>query len=140
MSKERLSIFLIAVFALIMIAPASSYGADKTKEETELNELIGIVNSKQATPQKIKIFKERLKSYFFEVVKFDVIERLLKELPPGKALTVIAFTSLSKKSDREIVGLMNEGKNWTEIAQKTGVKLKDVLEKIRHYRLMSGCG
>ncbi len=141
MKKTKLKNILIAMFALSLAVSISSCTADKPKggEEEELNELIEIVNKKQVTPQEIKTFEERLKSYFFEIVEFDVIERLVKELPPGKALTVIVFTSLSKTSDREIVEMMNQGKNWTEIAQNSGLKLKEVVEKIKHYRVMSGC-
>lgn len=140
MRKTKLKIFLILVFALSFVVSISSCTTDKPEGGgEELNKLIEIVNSKQVTPQEIKTFKERLKSYFFEIVEFDVIEGLVDELPPGKALTVIVFTSLSKTFDREIVEMMNQGKNWTEIAQNSGVKLKDVIEKIKHYRIMSGC-
>lgn len=141
MKKIKSRKFLIAIFVFFFAVFISSCTADKPKggEEEELNELIEIVNEKQVTPQEMKTFEDRLKSYFFEIVEFDVIERLIKELPPGKALTVIVFTSLSKTSDKEIVKMMNQGKSWTEIAQNSDVKLEDVIEKIKHYRVMSGC-
>ncbi len=141
MKKIKSRKFLIAIFVFFFAVFISSCTADKPKggEEEELNELIEIVNKKQVTPQEMKTFEDRLKSYFFEIVEFDVIERLIKELPPGKALTAIVFTSLSKTSDREIVKMMNERKSWTEIAQNSGVKLEDVVERIKHYRVMSGC-
>lgn len=141
MRKTKLRKILIVMFALLFVVFISSCTADKPKGgvEGELNELIEIVNSKQVTPQEMKTYEDRLKSYFFEIVEFDVIERLIKELSPGKALTVIVFTSLSKTTDKEIVEMMKQGNNWTEISNKTGVKLEDVTEKIKHYRVMSGC-
>ncbi len=140
MKMIKLRKFLIIMFALSFIVSISSCTADKPKGgEEELKELIEIVNKKQITPQEIKTFKERLKSYFFEIVEFDVIEKLVNELPPGKALTVIVFTSLSNTSDKDIVKMMNQGKSWTEIARNSGLKWKDVVEKIKHYRVMSGC-
>ncbi|MDP3297291.1 MAG: hypothetical protein Q8N09_06845 [Thermodesulfovibrionia bacterium] len=110
----------------------------------ELKERIDITNKKRVTPKEIKRFEESLQSYFFEIVELDVIERVmkavdLKEITPGDALIVIVLVKLSKKPEQEIIKMKKEGKNWTEIVNAVGVKLKDVVKEVKEFQKMSGC-
>ncbi|MBI5195048.1 MAG: hypothetical protein HZA10_01860 [Nitrospirae bacterium] len=130
-----LSLFLPIVFT----ATAGPRGG-----EEELKERIEITNKKRVTPKEIKRFEESLKSYFFEIVDFDVIDRVmkavdLKEITPGDALTVIVIVKLSKKSDKEIIKMKKEEKSWTEITNAVGIKLKDVVKEVKEFQKMSGC-
>lgn len=128
------------MFVLLLFSPISSDAIGKQKGGVEeLKERIEITNKKRVTPKEIKRFEETLKSYFFEIVEFDVIERSLKELTPGEALTVIVIVSLSKKSDKEIIKMKKEGKSWTEIAKATGVNMKDLVKEVKDFQRMSGC-
>jgi hypothetical protein len=130
---------LMLMFSLFL-PPIACTGTGKEKGgEEELKERIEITNKKRVTPKEIQRFEERLKSYFFEIVDFAVIENALKELSPGEALTVIVIVSLSKKSDKEIIKMKKEGKSWTEICNAVGVKMKDVVKEVKEFQKMSGC-
>ncbi len=134
---KKIAILLIAVsffFPLISIAAAAEKGT-----EEELKERIELTNKKRDTPKEIERFEEGLKSYFFEIVEFDVIERAIKELSPGEALTEIVLVKLSRKSDKVIIEMRKNRKNWTEITKETGVNIKDLVAGVKDFQKMAGC-
>lgn len=127
-------VFSLFLPSVVLIAAAAEKGT-----EEELKERIEITNRKRATPKEIKRFEEGLKSYFFEIVEFDVIERAVKELSPGEALTVIVLVRLSEKSDKAIIEMRKNRKNWAEIAKETGVNIKDLAAGVKDFQKMAGC-
>ncbi|MBI5049406.1 MAG: hypothetical protein HZC11_00650 [Nitrospirae bacterium] len=132
--------FLILMLVLSFLSPAISttLAAQKGTEE-ELKERIEITNKKRVTPKEIKRFEEHLKAYFFEAVPNDVIDRAMKELTPGEALVVIVIVNQSKKSDKEIIKMKKDGKNWTDIVNAVGLKMKDVVKEVKEFQKTSGC-
>lgn len=143
--KRILKKLLIPMLVFSLFSPIvfTSMAMQRGGEE-ELKERIEITNKKRVTPKEIKRFEESLKSYFFEIVEFDVIDRVmkavdLKEITPGDALIVIVLVKLSKKPEQEIIKMKKEGKNWTEIVNAAGVKLKDVVKEVKEFQKMSGC-
>ncbi len=143
--KRILKKLLIPMLVFSLFSPIvfTSMAMQRGGEE-ELKERIEITNKKRVTPKEIKRFEESLKSYFFEIVEFDVIDRVmkavdLKEITPGDALIVIVLVKLSKKPDKEIIKMKKEGKTWTEIVNAAGVKLKDVVKEVKEFQKMSGC-
>lgn len=143
--KRRWKKLLIPMLVFSLFSPIvfTSMAMQRGGEE-ELKERIEITNKKRVTPKEIKRFEESLKSYFFEIVEFDVIDRVmkavdLKEITPGDALIVIVLVKLSKKPEQEIIKMKKEGKNWTEIVNAVGVKLKDVVKEVKEFQKMSGC-
>ncbi|MBI4710469.1 MAG: hypothetical protein HY759_05145 [Nitrospirae bacterium] len=143
--RKKLGKFLILMFALSLFSPlVFTTAAGPRGGEEELKERIEITNKKRVTPKEIKRFEESLKSYFFELVEIDVIERAmkaveLKEITPGDALTVIVIVKLSKKSDKEIVKMKKAGKAWPEIIKTMSVNMKDVVKEVKEFQKMSGC-
>ena len=143
--KRILKKLLIPMLVFSLFSPiVSTSMAMQRGGEEELKERIEITNKKRVTPKEIKRFEESLKSYFFEIVEFDVIDRVmkavdLKEITPGDALIVIVLVKLSKKPEQEIIKMKKEGKNWTEIVNAVGVKLKDVVKEVKEFQKMSGC-
>ncbi len=134
---------LMVVLSLFSPVVSTSMAVQRGGEE-ELKERIEITNKKRVTPKEIKRFEESLKSYFFEIVELDIIERVmkavdLKEITPGDALTVIVLVKLSKKPEQEIIKMKKEGKSWAEITKAVGVNMKDVVKEVKEFQKMSGC-
>ncbi len=132
--------FLMLVLVVsLCLQPLAAITAEKGGEE-ELKERIEITNKKRVTQKEKMRFEEKLKSYFFEIVDFAVIESAMKELTPGEALTVIVIAQHSKKPGKDIIKMRKEGKSWTDISKLVGVNLKDIIKGVKEFQKMSGCG
>jgi len=137
MTKKYL--VLIIVFSLFLPSVFSIVSAAEKGGEDELKERIAITNKKRVTPKEIKRFTDQVKAYFFEAVPDDVIESALKELTPGEALAAIVITNLSKKPGKDIIKMKKDGKNWTDITNAVGLKMKDVVKEVKEFQKTSGC-
>ncbi|MBI4687225.1 MAG: hypothetical protein HY756_05530 [Nitrospirae bacterium] len=134
---KRLWVFMLTVSLLL---PSVAVIAAGKGGEEELKERIEITNKKRVTQKEKMRFEERLKSYFFEIVDFAVIESAMKELTPGEALAVIVIVEHSKKPGKEIIKMRKEGKSWTDISKAVGVNMKDIINGVKEFQKMSGCG
>lgn len=129
--KKVLVIFLVFIFSFPLCSSAA-----RRSEPEELERLINKINERQA--KNIKSFEKRTKAYFFEAQKPEAIEFLIKEFPPGEAVTAIVLSNLSKKSHKDIAAMRKSGKGWSDIANQLGVRLKDVVKEVKDFR--SGIG
>lgn len=129
--KKVLVILMIFTFLL----PMTSFAARRTEPE-ELERLINKINERQS--KNLKQFEKKSKAYFFETQKPETIEALVKEFLPGEAVAVIVLSNLSKKTTKDITAMRRSGKSWQEIAEKTGVKLKNVIKEVKDFRLGIG--
>jgi len=136
---SRKILTLILVFSLFLPPIVSTVAGKEKGGEKELKERIEITNKKRVTPKEVQRFEEKLKSYFFEIVDFSVIENAMKELTPGEALVVVVIVKLSKKPVKEIIKMAKGGKSWEEIVKTMGVNMKDVVKEVKEFQKMSGC-
>ncbi|MEW6108907.1 MAG: hypothetical protein AB1632_07060 [Nitrospirota bacterium] len=127
---------LVVFFVTILLLPSTSYAFGKRSEPEELERLINKINERQA--KNLKSFEKRTKAYFFETQKPEAIESLIREFPPGEAVTVIVLSNLSKKSHKDVAAMRKSGKNWPDIANQLGLRLKDVVKEVKDFRLGIG--
>ncbi|MBI4827109.1 MAG: hypothetical protein HY807_11940 [Nitrospirae bacterium] len=130
---------LILSFSLILPMLVQVAAAAEKGTEDELKERIAITNKKRVTPKEIKRFGDQVKAYFFEAVPNEVIELAIKELTPGDALAAIVIINLSKKPGKDIIKMKKDGKNWTDITNTAGLKMKDVVKEVKEFQKTSGC-
>ncbi|MCL4490482.1 MAG: hypothetical protein M1510_01050 [Nitrospirae bacterium] len=126
---------LIISFVFTFLFPLASF-AGRLSEPEELDRTISKINERQS--KNLKVFEKKTKAYFFESQKPEAIESLLKEFRPGEAITVLVLSNLSRKPYKEIAAMKKSGKGWQDIAEKSGVKLKNVVKEVKDFRLGIG--
>lgn len=131
----KLRKILVLLIAFVLLFPLTSSGARRSEPE-ELDRLINKINERQS--KNLKTFEKKAKAYFFETQKPEEIEFLIKEFPPGDAVTVIVLSNLSRKSYKDITAMRKSGKGWPDIAKQLGVRLKDVVKEVKDFRLGIG--
>ncbi|MBI5188028.1 MAG: hypothetical protein HZA07_02995 [Nitrospirae bacterium] len=131
----RLRKVLAILLALTLFLPLTSSAARRSEPE-ELDRLIKKINERQS--KNLKEFEKKAKAYFFDTQKPETTEILIKEFPPGEAVTVIVLSNLSKRSYKDIVAMKKAGKGWQDITGQINVKLKDVVKEVKDFRLGIG--
>lgn len=111
--------------------------ADAQSEKEDLERLIKRVDKRRDTPDKVEVFKGLVAGYYY--TSHSILNEILKDLTPGETLTVVSISTLSKRDPKEIAQMKKEGMEWSQIAEKVGITLKDVIKDIRTYIKIAGC-
>jgi len=126
---------LASLMAFLLLVPAAVYAA-RFSEPEELDRLVQKISERQS--KDMKTFEKKARAYFFEEQKPETIADVIKQVPPGEAITVIVLSNLSKKPVQDILVMKKTGKTWQAIADKTNVKLKAVIKDVKDFRLGIG--
>ena len=126
---------LASLMAFLLLVPAAVYAA-RFSEPEELDRLVQKISERQS--KDMKTFEKKTRAYFFEEQKPETIADVIKQVPPGEAITVIVLSNLSKKPVQDILVMKKTGKTWQAIADKTNVKLKAVIKDVKDFRLGIG--
>lgn len=121
------------LIVLMLLLPAFS-SADDNMEE--LDRLIKDVNLAQSTPEKLRVFEEKLADYFYEV-DLTVIKGLLKEFTPGDTIVLLAFVKISGKDIKDITSARKDGMNWDKMSEKFNAGLDKIVKRIKAFRRAS---
>ncbi len=139
-------VILVAVCAATTSFAAGADGAGKMNNElnvaakdgpvADLDYLVGTISERQS--KKMKLFERKVKAYFFKDQKLETIEAVLKQFPPGEAVTVLVLSNLSKKPAQDIIDMKTSGTHWEDIAERTGVKMKALVSDVKEFRFGIG--
>lgn len=116
------------------VVVAAEDGNSQVNEDMDY--LVRTINKRVS--KKMRLFEKKTKAYFNKAAKAETIEALIKQFPPGEAVTVIVLSNLSKKPVQDIVDMKTSGTCWQDIAEQTGVKLKTVVRDVKDFWLGSG--
>lgn len=126
---------LLIIFLLVLFSQPVFVAAQSDKERLE--SLIMRTNKKRDTAEKVAVLKGVMASHYY--ISASLLDEILKEISPGETLAVVSISSLSKKDAKEIAKMRKAGEDWPQIAEKSGIALKDVIRDIRKFQRVSGC-
>lgn len=126
-----ISMVLAMLITLVLFSPTYS-SADS--DLLELEGIIKDINAKQTGPEKVGNIEDKLMERYGHVVDPSEISRLIKEVTPGEAITLVVFMKLLDKTDTKVVEMKKAGLSWDKISEKVSISLQKVVKTIKLFR------